>query len=169
MKIIEGLKKIQSLQKKAEDLRDKMGVYCAHLNIETPTYPDQKGQVKEWMQAHGDILKEILGLRVAIQTTNLATEVIIEIGGKAVKHNIAEWIHIRRDLAGLQEKALRKLTDKNLKEGFTENTQGEKIEIRIVRCYDPQDKDKNIDIFSNEPSLIDAKLEVTNAVTDLLE
>ena len=99
MKIIEALKKIKDLQRKAEDLASKIGQYSAYLNYETPMYPDQKKQVSEWLQSHDDILKEILRLRLAIQKTNLETDVTIELGGKTVIHSIAGWIHRRRDLA----------------------------------------------------------------------
>ena len=74
MKIIEGLKKIKDLQKKADDLLDKVKRHSAYLNYETPVYKDQKTQVNEWIQSYGDILKEILRLRIAIQKTNLDTK-----------------------------------------------------------------------------------------------
>jgi hypothetical protein len=44
-----------------------------------------------WIQAHGDIMKEILKLQIAIQKTNLLTPVTIEIGGKQVTKSIAFW------------------------------------------------------------------------------
>lgn len=75
MKLIQAMKQLKSLAIKAEDLRGKVGQFCADLSIETPTYPDQRRQVAEWLQAHGDILKEILRLRVAIQRTNIMTPV----------------------------------------------------------------------------------------------
>jgi hypothetical protein len=167
MKIIEGLKQIKDLQKKAEDLRDKISKHSAHLDYETPVYPDQKKQVGEWIQAHSDILKEILKLRIAIQKTNLATKVDIEIGGESVNKTIAEWIHRRRDLAKYEKESWSQLTDRNLKEGRMQESTGEIREIKIIRCFEPEIRDKNIDIYSTEPSLIDARLEVVNAVTEL--
>lgn len=169
MKLIEALKQIKDLQRKAEDLREKVGHHSSHLSHETPVYPDQKGQVSEWIQAHRDILKEVLRLRVAIQATNLATDVTIELGGKAVTKSIAAWIHRRRDLANADEAMWRQLTDRNLKEGIMKQSTGEEVQVKIVRCYDPAERDKSIDLFSSEPSLVDARLEVVNAVTDLIE
>src|ERR1700688_3580412 len=99
MKLIQAMKKIKDLATKAEDLRKKVTNHSADLTIETPQYPDQRRQVAEWVQAHGDILKEILHLRFCIQKTNIATPVSIELGGKHVTKSIAEWIHRRRDLA----------------------------------------------------------------------
>src|SRR5882672_7662203 len=99
MKLIQAMKKLKDLNAKAEDLRKKVSQNCADLSIETPMYKDQATTVEGWIQAHGDILKEILSLRVAIQRTNLSTPVTVELDGKQVTKSIAEWIHRRRDLA----------------------------------------------------------------------
>src|SRR5690349_14838158 len=126
MKLIQAMKQVKELQRKAEDLRGKVATNCAHMNIETPTYGDkQRDQVRQWLQAHEDILKEILRLRVAIQRTNLATDVTIELGAKQVKKTIAEWIHRRKDLAKLDQEVWSKLGDKNLREGMGKNSMGE--------------------------------------------
>lgn len=169
MKLIEGLKQIKDLQRKAEDLRAKIALHSAHLSHETPVYADQKGQVNEWLQAHGDILKEICRLRVAIQRTNLATPVAIELNGKTVTKSIAEWIHRRRDLAKFDLQAWQKLTDRGLREGVMDQSTGKQMEVRIVRCYSPEERDKKVDAYSSEPITIDSKLEITNAVTDMIE
>lgn len=164
------MKLVKDLQRKAEDLRGKIALNSAHLSLETPTYGEkQKDQVREWLQAHSDVLKEILRLRVAIQRTNLATSVSIEVGGKNVTKTIAEWIHRRRDLAKLEGEAYGKLTDKNLREGMGTNSMNEKVEVKIIRNFDPAERDNKIELFRSEPSIVDSTLEVTNAVTDLLE
>ena len=171
MKLIEGMKLIKELQEKAEDLRCKVGKHCADLDYETPLYADQKRQVSEWMQAHGDLLKEILSLRFRIQKTNLATEVPIELGGKSVTKTIAEWIHRRRDLAKLDLDMWAKLGDRGLKEGTIAATVpgGEAKQIKIRRYFDPLERDKRIELYRSEPGIIDRTLEVVNAVTDLLD
>jgi hypothetical protein len=169
MKLIEALKGIKDLARKAEDLRTKVATYSAHMNFETPTYPDQKKQVSEWIQSHGDVLKEILRLRIAIQRTNIETEVTIELDGENVKKSIAGWIHRRRDIAKLEQDCWQKLTDKGLREGNVQKSDGSISEVKIVRCYDPVERDKQVASLSSEPSIIDGKLEITNAVTDLLE
>lgn len=169
MKIIEGLKQIKDLQRKAEDLRTKISKFSAYLSYETPMYVDQKEQVSLWLQSHSDILKEILRLRIAIQKTNLSTVVTIDIGGTSVTKSIAEWIHRRRDLADLGCQSWKMLTDKGLKEGIATDTQGEKREVKIIRCYEPSLKDKYIELFTTEPTTIDSRLETVNAVTDLIE
>lgn len=169
MKIIEALKGIKDLQRKAEDLRKKVSQHSAHLSNEKPVYDNQKAQIENWIQAHNDIIKEVLRLQIAIQKTNLQTEVTIAMGDKNITKTIAEWIHRRRSLAGLQEAIYRGLTDRRLSEGTITQSNGEKVQVHIQRYYDPADRDRNIDVYSSEPNIIDAKLEITNAVTDLVE
>lgn len=169
MKIIEAMKKLKHLQEKTADLRVKIGQYCADLDFETPMYPDQRGQIDEWLQSHFDSLQEIARLRVAIQKTNLATSVTIELGGKQVTKTIAEWIHRRKDLAKLDLDAWSKLTDRGLKEGVAQTTTGGTRDVKIRRYFDPRLRDEKMALYKSEPSIIDGHLEVTNAVTDLLE
>ena len=170
MKIIEAMRKLKNLNVKAEDLRSKIAQFCADLTIETPTYPDQRKQVSEWLQAHGDVLKEILHLRVAIQRTNLATNATVELDGKAVTKTVAEWIHRRRDLAKLELDAWSKLTDRGLKEQNVQTSQGGAVtEVRIRRYYDPLERDRKRTLYQSEPSTIDGVLEIINATTDLTE
>lgn len=169
MKIIEAMKKIKDLQLKAEDLRGKAAKYCADLDYETPVYPDQKKQVSEWIQAHTDILKEVLDLRVSIQRTNIVTDVTIELDGKQVTKTIAEWIHRRRDLAKSDYDMWSKLGDRALREGNMQSSTGTVTMVKIRRYFDPGTRDVMLELYRTEPSKIDATLEVVNAVTNLIE
>ncbi len=169
MKLIEGLKKIKDLQRKAEDIRTLIGTHSAYLSHETPKYADQRSKVGKWLQVHSDLLKEILKLRIAIQRTNLLTGVEIELEGKTLTKTIAEWIHRRRDLSQLEHTSWKMLTDRNLREGIMKQSTGEERECKLVRCYEPRVRDEKLMQYSEEPSKIDAKLEVVNAVTDLEE
>ena len=169
MKIIEGLKEIKELHRKADDLKDKVAQHCAIATIQTPEYENQGAKIKGWLQAHSDLMKEILRLRIAIQTTNLATEVPIELNGKVVKKSIAEWIHRRRDLAKEELSIWSKLTDRGIVEGTGRSPSQDAIDIKIVRYFEPEKRDAMKDLYSKEPSTIDANLEIVNAVTDLIE
>ena len=171
MKLIEAMKKLKDLNVKAEDLRAKVAANSAALSIETPLYgADQKATVDGWLQAHSDLLQEILKLRVAIQRTNIATPVAIEIGGKQVTKTIAEWIHRRRDLAKLDMDMWAKLGDRGLKEQNIQTGPGQPVtEVRVVRFYDPKLRDEKIGLYRSEPSVIDATLEVVNATTELTQ
>jgi len=172
MKIIEGMKKIKELDLKAKDLREKVAKHCADLDFETPVYTDQKVIVDGWLQAHSDILKEILRLKVAIQRTNLATVVSIDVAGEGeplVQKTIAEWVHRRQKLAELEGSMWKGLGDRGLREGTATQTSGVQRDVKIRRYYDAKRRDEKITIFAAEPLRIDAALEVVNAVTDLIE
>lgn len=172
IKLIQALKQIKDLKRKSSDLQQKIKVYCADYNFETPTYgtaEQQKQQVSEWVQACLDIHKEILRLSVAIQKTNLATMVPIELGNKTVTKSITEWIHRRRELAQADALVWKSLTNRNLKEGLTKSTAGQEVEMKVRLYYDSKQRDEALNVLLSEPSIIDGHLEITNAVTDLIE
>lgn len=169
MKIIEGLKLIKELTGKAADLRTKINAHSAYLSAETPVYPNQPAQVREWLQAHEDLTREIAGLHVRIAKTNLMTEVTIKVGENVLVKSITEWVLRRRILAGLDLVAWQQLTDRGLKEGhFPSSAGANPTPVKIVRCYDPIERDNHVTLYKSEPGLIDRTLEVTNATVDLL-
>lgn len=170
MKLIEALKKKAELLKKAEDLRKLIALNCALSSIETPKYDNQRTQVDGWLQAHTDILKEWLRLSIAIQRTNLVTQVEVEVkDGQTVSNTIAEWIHRRHTLCNLDRSAWQGLTDRNIREGKGAGPSGTEMDIRIVRFYSPDQRDKRLANTTAEPSRIDAALEIVNALTDLVD
>lgn len=169
MKIIEAMKKVKDLLRKADDLKVKVYTYCVDLDSETPTYPDQKRQISEWVQSHSDVIKEISALRFAIQKTNVETQVTIMLGDKAVTKSICEWIHRRKDLAKHEEDVWRKLSEKNLQPTYSTKISEKSPEIIVRRRlhFDPVERDTKIELYRSEPSAIDSALETVNAVTDL--
>lgn len=169
MKIIEALKKCKDLVRKADDLKVKISKNCADIDFETPLYTDQRGQVSEWIQAHGDVLKEILRLKHLIQKTNVSTPVSIEVDGKTVTKSICEWIVRRKYLIPIQLNMYSSIGDRGLKEGSFQQTNGLTSQAKIRRYYDPQERDKKMESLQQEPFLIDSRLEIVNATTDLVE
>ena len=169
MKLIQALKKIKELQRKASDLRGLVKDNCARSSLESDRYDDQEEKVDGWIQSHSDLLKEILRIRVAIQKTNLETIVTIELGSKAVTKSIAEWIHRRRDLASDELRMWNCLTDRNIVEGQVKSPSGDPVDIKIFRFFNPSERDASKELYQSEPLIIDSKLEVVNALTDLIE
>ena len=174
MKIIEAMKQIKDLQRKADDLVTKVTQYGVDMDIEAPTYgtvEQQRQQVGEWVQAHRDIVKEILRLRVAIQRTNLATQVAIELEGKPVTKSIAEWIHRRRDLATLEQTVYNRVMQRaaGMRAGTVRASSGEEKVAQVRRYFDQGAYDERVAALRSEPLIIDGTLEVVNAVTDLVE
>lgn len=168
MKIIEALKQIKDLARKADDLVSLTSKHTADMDFESPVYTDQKGQISQWIQAHRDILKEISRLRYVIQKTNVMTKVKITLDGVEVEKCITEWIHRRKDLAAAELKMWSNISDKGLRDAKIQFSNEQK-DAKVRRYYDPAQRDRMISALKSEPSLIDAKLEIVNATTDLLE
>lgn len=170
MKIIEAMKRVKANEIKVDDLQKKIAQYCANLSTETPLYGESsKAKITEWAQSCEDISQENIRLLCAIQKTNLQTSVTIEIGGKTVTKNIAEWVWRRRKYALLDLKTYGQMTDRNLKEGIAMSTTGDKVEVKIVRNFDVLVRDQKMEMYRTEPHTIDAALEVVNATTELIE
>lgn len=170
MKIIEAMKRVKANKEKITDLQAGIAKYCAALNFETPTYGDKTaGKITEWLQGCNDLTQDNAKLLVSIARTNLATMVTITLGDKPVTKSIAEWVWRRREYAEADLRTWMMLTDRNLKEGTTKNSQGETLEVKIIRFFDPVQRDTMVAMFKSEPHEIDAALEVINAVTDLID
>ncbi len=169
MKLIEAMKKVKRNREKIADLHAKISAASAHLSHETPQYEDPKAKVASWVQSCTDLSKECVQLLTAISRTNLETKVTIDLGGKPVEKTIAEWIWRRREFARLDIGTYQKLTDRKLREGTIQSSTGVDMQVTIVRNYDPEERDKMLEMFSDEPSMIDSSLEVANAITDLIE
>lgn len=171
MKIIEAMKRIKEHKVKVADLQDKIAKNCANLSHETPVYgPDTRDKITAWLQSCTDLSQENVRLLCAIQKTNMNTPVTVELGGIRVTKTIAEWVWRRREYAALDMLTWGKLTDRGLREGhLPSSVQGQQVEVKIQRHYDPELRDKSVALYRDEPGRIDAALEIINAVTDLME
>lgn len=170
MKIIEAMKRVKANKEKIGDLQKQVSLYCANYDFESPTYgTETANKIAEWLQACDDISKQSAKLLVAIQRTNLATQVTITLGDNNITKSIAEWVWRRREYAALDLKTWSMLTDRNLKDGMHQNSQGLPTPVKVVRHFDPVKRDRMAAMYKGEPHEIDAALEVVNAVTDLIE
>lgn len=167
MKLIEAMKKVKGNREKIADLQNKIAQNSAHLSHETSAYADPKAKVREWAQSCDDLSKESVDLLTCISKTNIQTHVSIEIGGRVVTKSIAEWIWRRREFAHIDLKTWKAMGDRGLKEGQMQSSTGQPIEVKIVRNYDIELRDKKMDEYSSEPREIDSALEIANAITDL--
>ena len=168
MKLIEAMKKVKGNREKIADLQTKIANNSAHLSHETSAYDNPKAKVNEWAQACDDLSKECVDLLTRISKTNLETQVTVEIEGKKVTKSIAEWIWRRREFADIDLKTWRSMGDRGLKEGQMQSSTGQPVDVKIVRNYDIDLRDKKMNEYSSEPREIDSALEIANAITDLL-
>ena len=169
MKIIEALKQVKDLERKTNDIKERLQKYCADMDYETPVYQDQRGQVSAWLQSYKDICREIGRLKFRLSKTNVNTNVTINIDGTDVTKSIVEWIERRKKLCALEKQGYAALSNRNLKDIRVQQSAGQIVEAKVRYYYDPLLRDKMLDILNAEPSLIDSKLEIINATTDLME
>jgi hypothetical protein len=170
MKLIEAMKRVKGNKEKINDLQERVSKVSANLNYETPLYGDETpAKIKEWLQSCTDLTQENVRLLVSIARTNLATPVTITLGEKNVTKSIAEWVWRRREYANVDLTSWSKLTDRGLKEASGPSSTGVLLEIKLVRHYDPAQRDAMLAMYKSEPHEIDSALEVVNAVTDLIE
>ncbi len=170
MKLIESMKKIKANKAKIADLQLKISKTSAHLSHETPEYgAGTADKITEWAQSCEDLTQENIRLLVAIARTNLQTSVAIDMAGKKVTKTIAEWVWRRREYAKIDLDTWNKMTDRGLREGTAPSSTGVPLEVKLIRNYAPERRDKKMAEYAAEPGEIDAALEVINAVTDLIE
>ncbi len=169
MKLIEALKQLKYLMKKAEDYRRNASQYSADMEFDQPPFPDMKMKVAEYMQGHSDLIREINHLRYRLQKTNVLTQVTLQLHGKAVTKSIYEWIQRRKELADLELKAWQGLTDKGLTDRLYQQTNGASAPMKMRRYYDPVEKERRVAELKLEPVLIDSALEIANCQYDLVE
>lgn len=170
VKIIEAMKTVKLNIRKAIDLQTQIRNAAANLSIETPLYgADTAAKITGWLQTIHDIGQDNITLLVNIQRTNLVTQVPIVLDGVTVTKSIAEWVWRRRQYAETDRNAWFALTDRGLKEEVKMPTgNGQAVEVKLVRFYDPVLRDKMIGQYRDEPFLIDSALEVVNATTELV-
>jgi len=177
MKIIEAMGKIKANKEKIADLQGKIAKNSAHLSYETPEYgtaAEVSKKLEEWAQSCEYTAQENIRLLMAISRTNLATDVTIEIGGQEVTKKIAAWVLRRGNkttpgYAATDLKTWSSMTDRGLKEGNINSSTGIPTEVKLVRNYNPVRRDKKTAEYQSEPHQINARLEVVNAETDLIE
>lgn len=169
MKIIEALKQTKDLERKSKDILEKIQKYCADMDYETAVYADQRTEVGKWLQSYRDIVREIGRLKFCLSKTNVTIKVTIVIDGNEITKTICEWIERRKKLCAMERLAYANLSNRGLKDVRMQQSAGQIIESRVRYYFDPLLKDKMMDILGAEPSLIDSKLEIINATTDLIE
>lgn len=169
MKIIQAMRKIKQLEDKASLYRERIAVYSQDLDIETPVYGEgQRDKVSSWLQGHEDLMREIESLKASIQRTNSSTPITIRIRDVEVTKTITEWIVRRAVTSKLNRQAWSSLGAKKLVDGSMQTSSGEHRNVSVRRYYDPEERDRKVSLFTQEPTLIDGELEVANAITDII-
>ena len=156
MTILDGLKKVKLLKKKADKKASRVAENCCSFEGEEPLH-----SVRELMQSHSDLLLEINDIKAKIQCTNAATKVA---GTKYAPLTISELISYRQSVLPQRIAVL-----KTLSKTYKENEGGYGVPKRkVVMHYDPKERETTIDKYEDEILEIDAILDKCNMTTSLI-
>lgn len=167
MYIIEALKEVKHLREKISDLTKKIGNNSAHLENKPTEYKDPAAEIKSWQAQIHATTQRIEELLCRINMTNLLTNVTITIGKKTVTKSIAAWIYRRTGLSTFDLNAWMACTSKGLKIEI-DKTEANKV-YSVILNYDAKTRDLKTEEFGCEAGLIDTRLEIVNATTQLIE
>lgn len=169
MKIIEGMKRLRLIEKKMDQNKLHITQYASTLSTERPFFGSDDAQRKEvasLIQSNNDLMTEYLKIKKQIEQTNL--DVGVNIMGKA--YTLSDLLIIKRKLAEQMTTTYESLNtnyaDTKIRSaGLT--PEGKRPEI--VRMYDEKQKNEELNFWMELSSQIESKLEVVNAITDLVE
>ena len=168
MKIIEGMKRLRVIEKRMESQRNAITEYASKLSTEMPRFQTKEDQAKEvasLIQSNNDLCAEYLRIKRSIEYTNL--KVSVELQGKA--YSISDLLVVKRKLADRMVATYRALNDTVARDRLRNAPKfdGETPKVEIL--YDERTKLDNIRKWQDLADIIDSRLEVINATTDLIE
>lgn len=172
MTIVEGLKKLRVLEKRAESTTVAISEYSSKVSTEKPAFgsdAEQRQEVSGRVQANLDLVEDMLKLKRRIDTTNLAVE--LKIGGQT--RSIADWLLIKRKLGGIILGTIMALStrtgDRRRMEMRGSSMGPDNAPVHVERMYDEAVKNKQLREWQDRLAEIDGRLEVVNATTPLLD
>ena len=168
MKIIEGMKRLRVIEKRMESQRNAVTEYASKLSTEMPRFQTKEDQAKEvasLIQSNNDLCAEYLRIKRSIEYTNL--KVTVELQKK--EYSISDLLVIKRKLADRMVATYRALNDTAARDRLRNAPKfdGETPKVEIL--YDERTKLDNIRKWQDLADIIDSRLEVINATTDLIE
>lgn len=169
MKIIEALKELKIIEKKMQRNIEEIKLYAAfpsNMRPEFNTEAAQRKEVEARIQANMDLSHRYLALRSNIQHTNNTLRV--QMGGK--EYTIQNLLDLKRKMGDyiLQTyKALfTRYAEMKIRSMVSDGTGNAPVPIKL---YDEADKNEAIAKWMDFLDNIEARLEVINATTDLIE
>ena len=165
MKIVEGLKRLQSIERKIKTNNKQITKYASIINTERPifkTIEKQESSLNDLLLNNKKLFEEYLSLKDRIDYTNNTVKIII--GSES--RTINQFLNIKRRMGKLLIESYESLNESYSEERFSK-FRGDNIFIQ--RLYDEEEKNQNIEYWENIIEQIDGSLEVANASIDILE
>ncbi|MDI9388397.1 MAG: hypothetical protein QM441_04110 [Synergistota bacterium] len=168
MKIIEGMKRLRVIEKRMDSQRRAITEYASKLTTEMPrfqTKEDQAREVASLIQSNNDLFAEYLRIKRSIEYTNLKVTLELQ---KSV-YTISDLLVIRRKLADMMVATYRALNDDMAQHRLRNTPRYDGETPKVETLYDEREKLENIRKWQDLSDMIDSRLEVVNATTDLIE
>lgn len=167
MKLIEAMKELKLIEKRMEKNAEQITKYASGLSNEKEIFGSdskQRAEVQALIQSNTDLFYNYIKLKKAIEKTNMETIVSFSIGD----FSITELLVIKRKMSSYITSTYNALNTKVADSKYY-TLKTEKADINIVRYYEEEEKNKNLNKWQNFFESIDGRLEVVNATTDLIE
>lgn len=170
MKIIEALKELPLIDKKIQKNIAQIQQYSSeadngHMDLPFGTADEQAKEVASLVQSTNDLADRSANIRRVLSLTNAT--VAVEISG--VTRSITEWIAYRTNGFSHQIRALQAMNDSIAKANLNKVGFDEEKGVRIARFYNEKDRNEKTAALEALQGQLDARLEMVNATTDLVE
>jgi len=169
MKIIEGMKELRIIEKKMLRNHGDITKYASLLSTERPLFETedaQKKEVKSLIQSNQDLMDNYLDLKQNLEYTNLMTKV--EMSGK--EYSISELLVLKRKLAKQMMETYSSLNDTVARNSLVRRpaSKDEKTP-EVLRLYREEDRNAGLRKWQDLYDNIDSRLEVINAMNDIVD
>lgn len=169
MKLIEAMKRLKLLEKRMSGNVENITKYASQLSHEKlyfNTPDEQTKEVSGLIQSTHDLVWEYMRLKTNIDHTNLRTVVMI----KGDQYTLAQLLLMKRKMVAVLRDSYQALNNRAAESRMHRSTiVPEGVPVSIITFFDERDKNVQLLHWMELESEIDARLEVINATTDLLE
>lgn len=167
--LIEGMKRLKVIEKRMESNMNAIGRYSSGIDTMKEAFGSAEGQKKEvdsLIQSNTDLMEEYISLKERINHTNLTVKVALD--GK--NRSLNEWLILKRKMARMMELTFGALSEHAGQRMLLDSrTRGEEKQPNLQRYYDEDAKNKGMRKWQDLFNDIDARLEVVNATTPLMD
>ena len=168
MKIIEALKELRLIEKKMTRNHGYIEKYSSMVSTEVPAFntaDEQRTKVASLIQENMDLARRKLELKAQIAYTNLMT--YVSISGE--RWSLQNLLDLQRGVLHSIRDTYESLSDHSGQGRLRNAPTVEGRTPQVVRLYDENTKLTELDKWDTIKEDISSRLEVINAVTDLLE
>lgn len=167
MKIIEAIKQLRLLEKKIARNHEYIEKYSSMISTQVPSFntvEEQREKVKSLIQETLDFVQRRLDLKEQINYTNIMTNIVID----KKTWSLQNLLDLQRGNLDSIRETYNSLSDRTAQGTFRNATTVDGKIPQVVRLYEENFKLTELDKCDNLKTEIESRLEVINAVTDLL-